>query len=417
MAPTHKAPVPVHSPRADSRGASRPLGSRSGGFDGRGRLALLLVPLVLLALAACTRIGNPEGGSGGAVSGDALYIATRDGELVALDRSSGDKLWGFLLESEAKDLGIYGDPVVSGDVVYVAGYDGTVYALSTTETRGREPDVLADGRVPGNVVAGLVVADDVLLAGSSDGGLYAFDIVSEPYFDIERREGPLFETDGMVWSAPTVADGVAYFGSFDRGVYAVELEDGERRWRFPAGGGVVASPVVEDGLLYVGSIDGAFYAIDVSTGRAVWRFDGAANWYWGKALVSGGTVYAPSLDGNMYALDKQSGSLQWTLETDGELVGTPVIVRDFLAVPSLDGVLRLVNIGDGSVEFICDIEEALWSSLVESDGVVYFRAHDRSIRALDVSQRGSPDERWQFKVREDPGEQVVSWACTGPKRP
>jgi outer membrane protein assembly factor BamB len=380
-------------------------------------LALLALPLVLLALAACTRIGNPEGGSGGVVSGDTLYVATRDGELIALDRVSGEKLWGFVLESEERDLALYGDPVVSDDTVYVGGYDGTLYALSTAARRGLEPEEKDSERVPGHIIGSLVVADDVLLAGSSDGRLYAFDIVREPHLDLEMRDGFFFETAGMVWSTPTVDDGVVYFGSFDRGVYAVGLEDGVRRWRFPTDGGVPASPVVEDGRLYVGSIDSTFYAIDVETGRAVWRFDGGGSWYWSRAVISGGVVFAPSLDGNLYALNKSSGSLLWTLETDGALVGAPVLVRDMLAVPSLDGVLRLVNVDDGSVEFICDVEEEIWSSLNQSDGVIYFRAHDRSVRSLDVSGRGSPDEGWQFDVREDPGKQVVSWACTGPKKP
>ena len=351
------------------------------------------------------------------VSGDTLYVATRDGELIALDRVSGEKLWGFVLESEERDLALYGDPVVSGDTVYVGGYDGTLYALSTAARRGLEPEEKDSERVPGHIIGSLVVADDVLLVGSSDGRLYAFDIVREPHLDLEMRDGFFFETAGMVWSTPTVDDGVVYFGSFDRGVYAVGLEDGVRRWRFPTDGGVPASPLVEDGRLYVGSIDSTFYAIDVETGRAVWRFDGGGSWYWSRAAISGGVVFAPSLDGNLYALDKSSGSLLWTLETDGALVGAPVLVRDMLAVPSLDGVLRLVNVDDGSVEFICDVEEEIWSSLNQSDGVIYFRAHDRSVRSLDVSGRGSPDEGWQFDVREDPGKQVVSWACTGPKKP
>ena len=375
------------------------------------------VLLAALVLSACTRIGNPEGGTGGVVSGDALIIGTRSGEVIALDRDTGEKLWGFALQSEDRDRAMYGDPVVTDDAVYVGGYDGTLYALSTTERRGQEPQELDQQRVPGRIVASLVVAGDVLLVPSEDGNVYAFDIEREPHFNLERRPGAFFQTGGMVWSTPTVADGVVYFGSFDQGIYAVGLEDGVRRWRFPTEGGVTASPVVEDGLLYAGSIDSAFYAIDVVSGMAAWRFDGAASWYWGRPLVADGTVYAQSLDGNLYALDKSTGSLRWTLETEGPLVGTPALVGGLLAVPSLDGVLRLLNVGDGSVEFICDVEEELWSSPVEGDGVLYFRAQDRSIRSLDVSGRGSPDEGWRFSVDEDPGKQVISWACTGPKKP
>ena len=101
MIRSHSLPgsAPSPSPRSglpppSSRSPSRRTPGGGAGFDGWRRMALLALPLVLLALAACTRIGNPEGGSGAVVSGDTLYVATRDGELIALDRVSGEKLWG-----------------------------------------------------------------------------------------------------------------------------------------------------------------------------------------------------------------------------------------------------------------------------------------------------------------------------------
>ena len=389
---------------------------KPGTSHARMHLKVLALLLVMSALVACARIGNPQGGSGGTISGDTLYIATRDGELLALDRATGTKLWGFALQAE--ESAIYGAPAVSGETVYIGGYDGILYALSTEvdEVGGpRERDSVFVGDA---IIGSPVVVDGVVLVGSSDGNLYAFDIEEEPNFGLTRRDGFPFQTGNMVWSTPVVADGVVYFGSMDHGVYAVNLKDGSQKWRFPANGGVVASPVVENGRVYIGSLDQTFYAINAESGEAVWRFDGASNWYWSQAIVTGDTVYAPSLDGNLYALDKDTGKPRpdWIVETDGAITGTPVIVGDFIAVPSLDGILRLVNLRDESDGFICNVEEEIRSSLVAQDGSIYFRAKDRSIRALNVARRGNPDEDWMFETREDEGDQVVSWACTGPKR-
>ena len=388
-------------------------------FDRRMQLMVVALLLALSALVACARLGTPQGGSGGTISGDALYIATRDGGLLVLDRATGAKLWGFPPESEERTVVIYGAPVVAGDTVYIGGYDGILYALSTQVEEGGNPKERDSVFVGDAIIGSPVVVDGIVLVGSSDGNLYAFDIEEEPDFRLTRRDGFPFETGNMVWSTPVVADGVVYFGSLDHGVYAVNLEDGTQKWRFPADGAVVASPVVENGRVYIGSLDQTFYAINVETGEADWRFDRAGNWFWSQALVTGDTVYAPSLDGKLYALDKNTGDPRpdWVVETDGAIVGTPVIVGDFIAVPSLDGILRVVNLRDSSDGFICNVEEEIRSSLVAQDGSIYFRAKDRSVRALNIARRGNPDEDWMFATDEDdPGNQVVSWACTGPKR-
>ena len=415
--PSPVQPVPGRS-RPDSLSLPHsPVATRSGILSARTQLKVLALLLVLSALVSCAQIGNPQGGSGGTISGDALYIATRDGELLALDRATGSKLWGFALAGEDRTRAIYGAPAVDGETVYIGGYDGILYALSTDVKEGGDPKERDSVFVGDAIIGSPVVADGVVLVGSSDFNLYAFDILEEVSdLSLLKRDGFPFATKNMVWSTPVVVDGVVYFGSLDHGVYAVNLDDGSQKWRFPADGGVVASPIVDNGRVYVGSLDQTFYAINAETGDAVWRFDGASNWYWGQAIVTDDTVYAPSLDGKLYALDKDTGRLDWALETDGSIVGTPVIVGDFIAVPSLDGILRLVNLKDRNDRFVCNVEEEIRSSLVAQDGSIYFRAKDRSVRALNVARRGNPDEDWMYSTREDPGNEVISWACTGPKR-
>jgi hypothetical protein len=75
-----------------------------------------------------------------------------------------------------------------------------------------------------------------------------------------------------------------------------------------------------------------------------------------------------------------------------------------------------VNLKYRNDRFVCNVEEEIRSSLVAQDGSIYFRAKDRSVRALNIARRGNPDEDWMYATREDPGNEVISWACTGPKR-
>lgn len=345
-------------------------------------------------LTACTTIRAPEGGSGGAIVGDTLYIGTPQGQLLALDRASGQTLWRFELLGEKRERAIFGTPALDSDTLYVGGYDGVLYALSTGgELLGQEP-------LGGPIVGGPAVVDGVVLVGSSDGKLYALEVAKEPgrvRFSVKWR----FPTEGKVWSSPAVAQGVVYFSSLDHNVYAVSLLDGAELWRFPTKGAVAATPVVAKGRVYVGSFDGVFYAINAATGREVWRFEGAKNWFWGRAAVAEDTIYAPSLDGTLYALGIDQGELRWALDTDGPIAGTPAVVLDMIAVPSADGKIRLVRLKDGRQLDACNIGEEIRTPLVEQGGVIYFGARDRSIRALRIKANGNPDEEWVHLTNKD----------------
>ena len=351
-----------------------------------------MLALALLSLAACTpgagcgRFGVPRGWSGGTVIGDTLYMGTATGEIRALDKLTGETLWKFELKGEQGERAIYGTPAVADGSLYIGGYDSMLYALSLKE--GEEGEPTWQERVGGPIVGSPLVVDDIVLVGSSDGNLYAFHPES-------AEEKWRFRTAGKVWSTPAVDNGVVYFGSLDQNVYAVALEDGHEIWRFPTGGAVSASPVVAVGKVFVGSFDGVFYAVDAATGREAWSFDGAGNWFWTHALIAGDRVLAPSLDGNLYALDIDTGDLLWKLETDGAIVGSPVIVSDMIVVPSDDGKIRLARLRDGSELDRCNIEEKIRTPLVAQGGFVYFGSAGR----FD----SSPPYQVQWKSRRGVG--------------
>jgi outer membrane protein assembly factor BamB len=388
-------------------------------------MVALLVPAML---AACARIGNPEGWSGAAVSDEALYIGTREGTVRALyigraddkemvpdeGRELGEIIWEFELRGDEQGRAVYGTPAVSDSVVYVGGYDGYLYALSTEPDPDlpRQPRLLWQERVGRGVddeiepiVASPVVADGLLLVASSDGYVYAYDVE-------EQAEVWRFRTGDKVWSTPAVANGAAYFGSMDKNVYAVSLEDGAELWRFVTGGAVVAAPVLAGDRVYIGSLDSAFYALDARSGALEWRFDGADSWYWGEAVVSEGTVLAPSLDGNLYALDADTGDLRWTVETEGAIVGSPAVVFDMVAVPSNDGRIRLARLRDGAELDACSLGEKVRTPLVEKNGHIYFAAKDHSIRSLRIKSNGNPDEIWvHLTNKDDPLPRGRALAC------
>ena len=429
--PSEGDPPSSHARAHNSHGTSGPLAPKLVGerriADSLHRADIRLVIaaqlLVLLLLAACTRLGEPEGWSGGAVSGDILYIGTMEGDLRALDVDTGVTQCIFELESESpQQRAFYGTPAIDGDALFVGGYDGRLYAFSLDCDGAWDPDdqqLVGDGAP---IVGSPVVADGVVLVGSSDGNLYAFDI-DRGDNRLKLAERWRFPSDNNVWSTPVVSNGTVYFGSLDHTLYAVRLDDGQAAWPTPftARGAIAATPTVANGRVYFGAFDGVFYAVDAETGVETWRFDEATDWFWAGTVMTADTIYAPSLDGNLYALDIDNGDLLWTLETGGPIIGSPVIVGEWIAVPSMHNkvaAVHLVRLADRDDPRRCTFGERnkvkIRASLavrhgefapedVEYEGAVFLAATDHSVRALGVRQNGSLDELWvHFTDRDIP---------------
>jgi len=303
-----------------------------------------------------------------AVSGDSLYVSSRDGNVYALN-ADGTEQWRF----ETGDV-VRSSPAVVDGTVYVGSLDGNVYALDT------DPD---------------------------------WEVGSSANEDEQWR----FETDDGIISSPAVTDGRLYIGSRDNNLYALNAATGDEQWRFETGFSVESSPAIADNTVYVGSHDQNVYAIDTDpdweVGAAteadeLWRFT-TGDTVPSSPAVSNGTVYVGSLDGNLYALDTVSGSVNWRFDTGGAVTASP-------AVESNDGTDDTVYIGsrNQSVYAIgAQNAERLWefdtgqpvtssptvAGEAADDGVVYIGSSNFNVYGLDTTDG---ERLWEF----DTGDRV-----------
>ena len=387
---------------------------------------VLMLLILVIAAGGCAGIAVPQGWSGGLINQDkdTIYVGTAQGEMKAInilegdsrtsqyDLGPGEQLWTFNL----KDMGhnaeqtdratIYGTPVIFEDRLYVGGYDGYVYVLTL------DGELLLEERIGDgdHIVGGPYVAGGNLLIGSSDGNLYALS--SE-----DLTEKWVFSTGNKVWSTPVVDNGIVYFGSQDHVFYAINLNTGNKIWDFRVGGAITSTAVLFDGRVYIGSFDGIFYSIDGLTGKEISRFEGGKGWYWGTPITDGETIFIPSLNGSLYALSLDSLNPVWErpLETEGPIIGSPVIVGDFIAVPSRDEGVYLARLLDGRFEDRCDIDSPLRASLSAVGNTIYFPVGN-SVRQLFVNPTGNFKGGWlhatDFESNQDDSRLTVErWRC------
>ena len=176
------------------------------------------------------------------------------------------------------------------------------------------------------------------------------------------------------WPGLTVDDGTAYL-SFNTGVYAIDLTQGQVRWKFPQKASrsqtFYAPPVLTpDGQLLAASYDRKLYSLNPENGQPLWVFEEAHNHYIGAPLVTADAIYAPNADGTLYALTLQ-GEKRWAFHSPHALWATPATDGERLYLPAMDHHLYALNPADGAVIWKTDLGGAMVSSPALAEGVLY----------------------------------------------
>jgi len=376
-----------------------------------GKVLLLLVTLLLggVTIFGCLPGGRPKGWSGGTVVNGTLFLGSMEGELVALNKSDGTRLWQVALETAGQGGGfgcapeyalapIYGTPVVDGDLIYVGGYYGRIYAVSWSKRarewrypRGEDDFLQA-------IVGGAVVAGGRVYFGCADGKVYALDADSG---DFEWT----FQTGDQIWSTPAIDGGTLYIGSFDKKLYALDIITGREKWSepFETEGTIASTPLVHDGTVYIGSFDRHIYAVDATNGQQIWKFpveDGAeskpGNWFWAKPVIYNNTIYAGNLDGKVYILNAGTGDeVVDAIDLGSPVTSSPVLGGNSIVVATEEGVVYAIDPASNEKRRLVDLEEKVYASLFASDGVVYVHTDEDGLYVVDV-QTGAVQE---FNIR------------------
>ncbi len=214
-----------------------------------------------------TGAGTYSASSAAVVSGVA-YIASGDGEVYALNATTGAEVWSF---RPTPFPAFVGSPAVSSGVVYDANY-GTVYALNAAT--GAE--------------------------------LWSYNLGG-----------------GDVYSSPTVANGTVYIAciieaSGCHGLYALNASTGAKIWNFASGStDSFGSPAVANSVVYAPG-GPTLYALNASTGSELWSFTPSGAEPESPAVV-GGVVYLPThptgvLGGPIaFALNASTGAQLWSV--------------------------------------------------------------------------------------------------------
>lgn len=318
-----------------------------------------------------------------AMQGDSLYVASSDGQVMALKRKNGKKRWQKKLETA-----VSGGVGVHENSLFLGGADGSVMRLDASDG-----SLIWKTGVSGEVLAPPQGDGEVVVAQSYDGKLQGFDYQSGKKLWTYDSNVPVLTLRGT--STPILKDGIVYAAFANGRVQAFKAKTGGIVWEvrvaIAQGRSEIERIVDIDGSmelvgqeLYAASYQGRIAAIDASSGRKLWQqnvssFSGVSQGF--------GNVYVADEDGSLNAYLRGGQGIRWTqtaLAYRG--LSRPTPVSSYIAVADFEGIVHILSQVDGEFagRFKADGDGARADML--SDGnVLYVYGNSGRLAAYQIT--------------------------------
>jgi len=317
------------------------------------------------------------------IGGQRIYAASSDGEVRALERSNGRRVWSRDLK-----MPISGGVGLYGDSLFLGSSDGFVLRLSA-ETG----ETLWKARVTGEVLAPPQSNGRVVVAQGYDGKLHGLDFGTGERLWTYDSNMPVLTIRGT--STPIFRENLVLAGfangrvlGFNAGTGAVEWE---ARVAIPQGRSEIERIVDVDGTmvlvgneLFAASYQGNIVAVEASSGRKLWERP--------VSSVSGvsqgfGNVYVADEDGTVFALHRNGQGQRWSQDALAwRGLGRPVTVSSYVAVPDFEGYVHILSQVDGSIvgRFQAD-SKGVNADMLSDGNVLYVFGNGGKLNAYELS--------------------------------
>jgi outer membrane protein assembly factor BamB len=234
-----------------------------------------------------------------------------DGEMALVDAASGKQEWNFDL-----NIAMESPALVVGNAVYVATEETNLVALNATSAV-----LLWVAGELGPIESAPSYHDGRLFVTDGKGSIYCMNAKAyKQLWKARTSEGA--SSRGAFPASPAIAFDHVYALRDDGTVFAVEEKTGTVAWSVPTGTPLRGSAAVAKvpgtpPSVYVTSPDGHLYVLDALSGKELWRYDYGEP-VSGIPVVIGHTVYTSSLKtGETFGIDVRTRRQTFELPDSG----------------------------------------------------------------------------------------------------
>ncbi len=319
------------------------------------------------------------------IQDDRLYIADREGRVVALDALTGKKIWE--VETGAP---ISSGPGAGSDVLLLGTSDAEVIALSA-----EDGSQLWVAEVSSEVLAVPQVDIDKVIVQSADGNVVGLTLDGGEQLWIHDRSVPVLTLRGT--STPAVEQGLVVAGFANGKLVGLSAEKGIPVWEVsvavPRGRSEIdrlvdidGDPVIVGGVVYVATYQGNVAVIEASTGNQGWQRDMSSHVGLG---VDFSQVYVTDDQSHVWALSRSSGASEWKLDKlANRKLTAPEPFEDYVAVGDFEGYVHLLSRYDGSIAGRVQVDKkGIQQKPQAKDGVLYVYGNSGELSAITLAGR------------------------------
>lgn len=193
-------------------------------------------------------------------------------------------------------------------------------------------------------------------------------------------------------------DGQLLLASYDHNLYSINPANKSQNWVFEGSRNrLIASPLATQNMIFQPSSDGYLYAIDLA-GNEAWPAQKTGGPIWAAPATDPncGCVYVASMDHKVYSYDADTGRNNWTsADLGGAIVGTPAVGPDGIVfVGTFGKEMIALNGTDGSIKWRFSTQDWVWSGPVIENNSLFFGDLSGYFYGLDASNGTS---KWRIQ--------------------
>ena len=320
-----------------------------------------------------------------AISGEVIYAASADGEVVAVDRKRGKTLWEVDL-----DISLSGGVGVYNDVLLLGSSEGLVLKLDANTG-----EQLWTTMLTGEILSPPQANGKVVVAQTYNGKLQGLDFATGQLLWTYNSKVPVLTLRGT--SVPIIENNRVYAGFASGRVLAFDAQTGSIVWdgrvAIPQGRSEIERIVDVDGTmelagneLYAVSYQGSVVAIDVESGRKIWQQKASS---FSGVSLGFGNVYAADEDGTLNAFMRNGEGVRWSQGALGyRQLSRPTPIGSYVTVADFEGYLHVLSQVDG--DFVGRVRvdsDGVRADMLSEDGILYVFANDGELVAYEITAK------------------------------
>jgi outer membrane protein assembly factor BamB len=283
-----------------------------------------------------------------AIGETAVFAASRDGVVVAVDKQSGKRLW-----RRKTGYPITGGLSTGYGMVLAGTAKGELLVLSASTGA-----TLWRADLSAAVLSAPAIDADRIIVQCADGKVYALDRDKGTRLWTHDTVVPVLSLRGN--AAPLLVNGTVYVATAGGKVESLQAADGAPQWELRVASNQGRSELERmtdiDGDMLLDDVSNTLFAVgfqsqlgavDVTEGHRLWEYDVSS--YQGLAAVAG-NVYVSDAAGTLYGVDASTGKAAWKqADLSGRGLSAPVPFAGNLLVGDSEGYVHLVAPADGSL--------------------------------------------------------------------